>query len=224
MNPRPVDKRLWPQVGLIRSYFPTLNGWFAVGTGTLINSRAVLTAGHVVYDHLRGGKANRFEIVFGGGATTSSLGTNGRVLNEFISSNPNPNDPRSPYDLGVILLSAEDAVNGVTPASVFQTKPANLVGLEINLVGYPVIQTVYDVLYGANSPALNPGQPWNGYLVNYNVNTIEGMSGGPVYPTVTTPTNLGVRAIHTCLYNGMGYALTIYEGLANQIGRWLDEL
>ncbi len=223
MNPRPLDKQLWPQVGFIRSYFPTLNGWFAVGSGTLINPRAILTAGHVVYDRQRGGPADRFEIVFGGGATTSSAGSNGRVLPEWESA-PVTTDPRSPYDLGVILLSEQDAVHGVTPAAVYESTPAQLVGKSVNLVGYPVMQNIYDVLYGAGATAGNTGQPWNGYLINYDVNTIEGMSGGPVYLSTSASGPLGVRAIHTCLYDGRGHALTIYEGLARQIGIWLQDL
>src|SRR5689334_13012945 len=100
MDPRRLDKAQWPQVGMIRSYFTTLNGWYAIGTGTLIDPRAILTAAHVVFDPTRGGRPSKFEIFFGGGATATAAGTNGRYLQEWEAANRL--DPLSAYDLGVI--------------------------------------------------------------------------------------------------------------------------
>ena len=65
MVPKFLEKTLWPFVGMIRSYFPTLNGQASGGTGTLIHPRVILTAGHVVYDPSRGGYPTRADVVLG---------------------------------------------------------------------------------------------------------------------------------------------------------------
>jgi V8-like Glu-specific endopeptidase len=224
VDPQRLDKTLWPQVGLIRSYFPLLNGWYALGTGTLINPRAILTAGHVIYDSAadRGGRANRFEVFFGGGATATAAGSNGRVLQEWIDSDTH--DPVSAYDAGVILLDPTNAVPGVTPAAVLPSLIGDIVGHEVNMVGYPFRPDLTGNLAGAAGSPIDMGSPLDAYRVAYTVVSIEGMSGGPVYRTDEASRQISIRAVNTSIYNGLGNGLMIYPALGTWIAKWVAEV
>jgi len=228
MDPSPLDKTKWPQVGLIRSYFPGLGGWYAIGTGTLINRRAILTAAHVIYDPSKGGEATNFEVFFGTGATTTAAGKNGRVLQQWIdSTNPDPSslNPISAYDAGVIVLDPTSAVDGVAPAAVRPTLLDDLRGHDLNVVGYPIQSDFSGGLAGGQCSPINMGPPWNGYRVAYPIMSLPGMSGGPVYRTdeVSLKT-ISIRTVNTSIYNGMGNGLMIYPDLAAQIGNWVGEV
>jgi V8-like Glu-specific endopeptidase len=226
MDPQRVDKTSWPQVALIRAYFPNLKGWYAVGTGTLINRRAILTAAHVIFDSHpdRGGLATKFEVFFGGGAAATAPGDNGRVLAEWENST----DPAtlSAYDAGVILLDSSNAVESVTPAQVFPTVLGNLLGQAINVVGYPIRPDFYNdgALAGGSGLPMDMGLPLNGYRVAYPIVSLEGMSGGPVYRTDESTTYISIRAVNTAVYGGDGNGLMIYPDLAAQIGNWVREV
>jgi V8-like Glu-specific endopeptidase len=230
MDPQRLDKTLWPQVGLIRSYFPSLNGWFAVGTGTLINRRAILTAAHVIHDPTRGGPATKFEVFFGGGAAATAAGTNGRVLPEWVAANSL--DPLSAYDAGVILLDPTNVVGGVATAGVFAPAAQavvinDLLGHNVNVVGYPIRPDFYNdaaLAGGESSPFDMLGPPWNGYRIAYPTASLPGMSGGPVYRTDEISASFTIRAVNTSIYNGFGNGLMIYPDLAAQIGNWLLEV
>jgi V8-like Glu-specific endopeptidase len=224
MDPQRLDKTQWPQVGLIRSYFPALNGWYTVGTGTLINPRAILTAAHVIYDSDtdRGGRADKFEVFLGGGATVTAAGTNGRVLEEWVNSGDQ--SPISAYDAGVILLDPTNVVNGVTPAAVLASLLGDFLGHETNLVGYPLEPGLYGDLAGGKGTSIDMGPPWNGYRVAYSIVSLEGMSGGPVYRTDEASKHISIRAVNTSIYNGTGNGLMIYPDLATRIGKWVAEV
>jgi V8-like Glu-specific endopeptidase len=229
MDPQHLDKTLWPQVALIRSYFSGLNGWFAVGSGTLIHPRAILTAAHVIYDSGtdRGGLSNRFEVYFGGGAFAPAPGKNGRVPDKWKSDTSS----LSVFDIGVILL--DNALGGVTPADWSQpTTISDILGHQTNVVGYPIDPQFYDnassnaryaQLGGGYCTPIDMGSPWNNYRVAYSMVSLEGMSGGPVYRTDEARA-FTIRAVNTALFNGTGNGVMLYPELYDQVVAWVKEV
>jgi V8-like Glu-specific endopeptidase len=224
MDPQRLDKTQWPQVGLIRSYFTTLNGWYAIGTGTLIHPRAILTAAHVIFDPTRSGLPTKFEMVFGGGASAAALGTNGRILQEW--KDENRLNPLSPFDLGVILLDPTNTVNGVTPANFFASMNTDLFNHNTDVVGYPIRSDFYNdlALAGGVSLSIDMGSPWDAHRVAYQTVSLEGMSGGPVYRQDELSTVINVRAVNTSIVNGLGNGLIICSALVAWIAKWLEEV
>ncbi len=225
MDPHRLDKTQWPQVGLIRSFFPN-NVQPAIGTGTLIDRRGILTAAHVIYDPTRGGWANRFEVAFGGGASATADRSKGRVIQEWISTNVL--DPISPFDLGVILL--DSPVSNVPLADFFPSVNTDLWGHNTNVVGYPIRSDFWDgddhALAGGESSPVDMGPPpdAHAYRLAYPTVSLGGMSGGPVYRTDELSTGMKIRVVNTSIYNGMGNGLIIYSTLAQWINQWLGEL
>lgn len=218
---------LWPQVGIIKSYFPKLkeNGSrdHAVGTVTLINPGAVLTAAHNIHDRRpeRGGAALKFDILFGGGILIRGIpGGNARVLKEWRDTGPSSTP--SPFDAGVILLGTR--VDGPAPAEIRATRSSDLVNFSANVVGYPVaLPGGRSTLQGAADFAFNDLEPPLGeYTIQYPIPTLGGMSGGPVYRTDELSRGIVIRAVHTNgLDNkGSGIGLMISPKLDAQIQIW----
>jgi V8-like Glu-specific endopeptidase len=222
MVPKFLDKTLWPFVGMVRSYFPGLKGQAAGGTGTLIHPRVILTAGHVVYDPSRGGYPTRADVELGAVRFTVSS-TVFRTTQPWVDTDSQGLNPISSYDIGAILLPAPIAPEAVPRVNYAVTPGPNLGGLEINVVGFPVRADLYGGLYGATAfpvimyPELDP------YRAFYPIETLAGMSGGPVYSREATGQVL-LRSVHTSIYNGAGSALRITDGVATLVQSWVGEV
>jgi hypothetical protein len=151
-------------------------------------------------------------------------GNNGRVPDEWISATTLL-DPLSQYDAGVILLDSANAVGGMIPAAVTSTSFDSLRGQNINFVGYPIRADYNNGLAGGQCLPIDIGPPWNGYRVAYVIESLPGMSGGPVYRTdEVSGKTISIRAVNTSIYNGMGNGLMIYPSLAMQIANWIPEV
>jgi V8-like Glu-specific endopeptidase len=219
-----LDRTQWPQVGMVLSYFPALDGRdppYAVGTATLINPGAVLTAGHVVFDNSpdRGGLAIKFDILFNNRAEIRGIpGGNARLRTEWLATGPT-NQP-SQFDYSVILLGA--SVTGATPAGVVSTQPSGLLGRSASVVGFPAEGNLFGSFCGAADIARDTiGAPEDAFSIQYPIPTLGGMSGGPVYRTDETTNTIFIRAVHTnLLTNGDGNGLVILPGIADQISEW----
>ena len=144
-----LQRPLWPMVGMVLSYFPSLRGLanpYTVGSATLINSQAVLTAAHVIYDPTRGGFADMFDIHFGDGSSHQVSGSSGKVFQQWIDSGTV--DPLSSVDAGVIML---DRTATPQPAVPLPTSEYNLLGVPINVLGFPaddLVPQYYGSLFG----------------------------------------------------------------------------
>lgn len=225
MDPCPLIKTQWVQVGLIQSFFPvTPNGLPTIGTGTLIIPGVILTAAHNIFDPRYGGWANRYEVLFGNGVTATAPKTGGRAVPEWISTGLP--DPLSANDLGVIL--PDPPVTGVPMADFLPSVNTNLWGHNTNVVGYPVRSDFWDgadhALAGGESLPVKMGTPADDYRLAYPIASLDGMSGGPVYRTNELSTGIKIRVVNTSIFNGMGNGLIIYDNLAQWINRWIGEL
>jgi V8-like Glu-specific endopeptidase len=214
----------WPMVAMVNSYFPSLRGLakpYAIGSATLINSNALLTAGHVVYDPCRGGYADKFEISLGDGSPTIEVPgeANGRVHPWWKQEKKL--DPLSAVDAGVILL---DKPASPRFALQLQTTLNDFGSLPINVLGFPadpLVPAWQGWLAGARTQALNLGEPLNGFRIAYPVYTYDGMSGGPVLRVDEIGNGtFSMRGIHTSLVDSMGNGLMLYEDLLDRINDW----
>src|SRR5262245_51508198 len=173
---RPQNKALWPQVAKIKSYFRGLNGNYAAGTGTLVNPRMVLTAGHVVYDPTngRGGVPDRVVVELGNGRVVSGSYT--ETTPEWKNIDSATLNPVSAYDLGAVILDQADAVNDVVPAVVYPTLLGNLLHQTVNVVGYPAQPDLYSEFVGDSGAAFAMAPPLQDYRIGYPFVTVGGIS------------------------------------------------
>jgi V8-like Glu-specific endopeptidase len=239
MFPIPLDNNaLRPEVGLIRTFFPALQGLsppagpFELGTGTLIHPKLVLTAAHNLFNKRLGGKTIQVEVDFVGHPGVQSDDTD--VLAEWIdetTEDVRSMSPVSAFDCGVIFLNTANsaALSSVRPASVFRTTMDRIRGVLVGLVGYPSDSrrpAWTGIQVGGTSPATDTlTNPPNDYRVAYATDSLRGMSGGPVY-TVGANGGMQVRAVNTSSYpspdgDPMGNGLLIYDALAVKMGQWV---
>jgi len=239
MFPVPLDNNdLRPEVGLIRTFFPALQGLsppsgpFELGTGTLIHRKLILTAAHNLFNKSLGGKTLQVEVDFIGRPVVQSNDSD--VLAEWIdeiTEDERSMSPVSAFDCGVIFLNEANSatLSTVTPASVFRTTIDRIRGVLVGVVGYPSdsrrpLWTGIQV--GGTSPAAATfTDPPNDYRVAYATDSLRGMSGGPVY-TLGPNGGMQVRAVNTSTYPSpdgvpMGNGLLIYDALAVKMGQWV---
>ncbi|MEG5042579.1 MULTISPECIES: bluetail domain-containing putative surface protein [unclassified Microcoleus] len=167
----------WSSIGLVQAKFP--NGEWSGGTGSLIGPFTVLTAGHVIYSHARGGWATEVKFTPGrngkdrwfGEASYTSLKTNTSWIN----------DASLDQDWGVIQL--DRPVGNYTGSFGYQSSTANINGQGITTAGYPsdlATQWFDDVgLYRADGTVSSSTATRISY--NQNVDVIPGQSGSPVW-------------------------------------------
>lgn len=220
VDPSPVDARRWPFVCLLQMTFPsTPSGRIAVGSGCLIGRRTILTAGHNVYDAARGGKAASIRVVFGAGDRLPVSAVAVDATQQWIDR-AHWRDPLSRFDFGVVVLPDGDHPTPALP--VESGDAASLEGASLNVAGYPVAPPApsdFGTLFGARAPAqIDSSAP--GRLF-YNVNTFDGMSGGPAYTYDAATDTRTIRGIHTS-FTQRGGALQIDDGVMELIDEWLN--
>jgi hypothetical protein len=171
--------------------------------------------------------------MFGGGQVVTSSVTD--VVEEWKSTttaDPNSQSPLSAFDCGVIFLNPTNAaqVAGVRPASVFRTTIDQIRNVPVGFVGYPFDPRrpdLYFELAGGSCAAVAVTNPPVAYRVTYAIDSLEGMSGGPVYTLDPLERTLKIHAVDTSSYpspagEAMGNGLLIYEALAKKIGEWVQ--
>lgn len=214
-----VDALEFPQIGLIRSFFPRRVVPFTVGTGTLIDPRIVLTAGHVVYDHFRGGRADFVDVTLGN-ENRSTIKVAGRDLHttkQWVDTDSSFKSPTSSFDFAVVVLPAP-VQDTVTPLRFEATENAQIQSMIVNVAGYPA--QFYADMYGAHAGALLQSDlPFRFF---YPIATLPGMSGGPVFSLEQD--SYVIRGIHTSLVGTQGCALRITNNVAGLLQTWIRDL
>ncbi len=209
----PLQATRWPWVGFVRSFFPLLSTRslpFAVGTGSLIHPRVILTAGHVVFDRLYGGAATSVDVTLPGIGTFPGDAV---PTDQWRDQDSATMSPISAFDFAAIFLRTP--VTATPPVSV--ALAAHLIGTQITVVGYTGVNYPNVPFYGAS--AFPIPSPYDAYRIAYPIATLDGMSGGPVY-TVDASTHPTIRGIHTSLFDGHGDALRITPNVLNLIAQW----
>ena len=215
-----LDKTLWHYVGMVRSFFPSGGGAAMGGSGTLINRRLILTAGHVVYDPSKGGYPTRIDVELGGAQRFTVSSKVFRTTTNWVNTDSFTMNPLSAFDIGAILLPT--AIDPRVVAAVPVIPGTNLAGVELTVAGFPVQANLYGSLYGASAMAVNPYPQYDESRAFYPIPTIGGMSGGPVYSRDAMG-RISLRAVHTSIYNDYGSAIKLYPALANLVQAWANE-
>lgn len=229
----PVVASGFPNVAYIKAHFPRPHGAFDVGTGTLIAPRVVLTAGHVVYDDEQDGKAV-VDVSFVGTDLPPFLGL---TEVDFPMEWRKPRDELdrslvSPVDIGVIVLP-KGIDRFITPMLYQKASDSMLAGAS-NLVGFPANPpnnvprgtlwgNRFQLLQGAALP--DGMSQYESFRLFYQVDTLPGMSGGPLY-TVDNQGIATLRGIHTCSLEGLGIggsALRIDDNILSLLNAWVQQ-
>jgi glutamyl endopeptidase len=166
-----TDTRQFPWKCICSLLITAADGTHWVGSGWLAGPRTVITAGHCVFLHGRGGWAQKVEVYPGRNGGDTSPGS-------FTSTNLKSvtgwtNQKSALFDYGAILLDAPTGL-GFFAYGVYDT-PA-LHGLTVNVFGYPADKP-QGTLWGT-ARRLTDVLPQK--LV-YNASTYGGQSGSPVF-------------------------------------------
>jgi V8-like Glu-specific endopeptidase len=149
------------------------NKW--IGTGWLIGPRTVITAGHCVYIHRRGGWVRSIEVIPGRDGSARPFGS--CVATSFRSVTGWTENRDRNYDYAAILLPENCRYGDQLGWFGFANfTDATLAGFRVNLSGYP-----------GDKP---PGTQWfhsrklkgiNAQTLVYDIDTAGGQSGAPVW-------------------------------------------
>ncbi|MBX9585100.1 MAG: trypsin-like peptidase domain-containing protein [Gemmataceae bacterium] len=227
-----ADAADYPAVAALRCSFP--NGELVGGTGTLIAPRLVLTAAHVLFDPARGGKALNVEATFGGPGALPAPGVWVDYPTDWARpQSPLDNSDVSAVDFGVVQLDRPlDRV--VTPWRFEPIDDAALTGTPLSVGGYPVAPpdgSAFGTLFGntayaAQGAALPAGASrYEEFRLFYPIDTLKGMSGGPVYSVGPDPGTRVIHGVHTAFISRMGLASArrIDDEARNLILGWVQE-
>jgi V8-like Glu-specific endopeptidase len=186
------------------------NGARYIGSGTLINAKYLLTAGHCVYSKSDGGWATQVEVVPGMSGSYKPYGS--AYATRFRSYTGWTNYSSRDHDFALVTLDRNIGDStGWLGYGTFSSL-SNVVG---NIAGYPGDRDGGRRLYYHYDWV----QAWSNYRVFYNIDTMPGQSGSGVYRRI----NGGryVFAVHT---NGSssGNSGTRIDGAKyNSISSWI---
>lgn len=183
-----------------------------IGTGWLVGPRAVITAGHCVYMHSRGGWARSIEVIPGRNGSRRPYGSG--IATSFRSVTGWTQKRRRSHDYGAIILPRNCAYGnrlgyfGYANLSYF-----SLLGLTVNLSGYP-----------GDKPSGT--QWWHARRIKwvtprtivYNIDTAGGQSGAPVWRLRNGKRH--VVGIHTNGSLSGNSATRIVKPVFENIKRW----
>lgn len=188
------------------------------GTGWLIDSRTVITAGHCVYDKRIGGWASSVEVI---PALDSAARPFGSVVGSRVRSVSGwIQDGSREYDYGAILLDEPVRLEGgfFVPEAL---SAAEIQGTNVNLAGYPSDRENGTRLFFHAREVREIAAR----TIQYDIDTFRGQSGAPVWVTLRDGRRL-VVAIHT---NGIERPVIFNSGLRitseviENLRRWSEE-
>ncbi|MCI5210198.1 MAG: hypothetical protein D3910_15700, partial [Candidatus Electrothrix sp. ATG2] len=146
-----------------------------IGTGWLVGPRTVITAGHVVYMHKRGGWARSIDVIPGRNGSDRPYGT--CPSSNFHSVKGWTKNKKRSHDYGAIILPKSCPYgNQLGYFGYANLGYFSLLGLKVNLSGYP-----------GDKPSGT--QWWHARRIKwvtprtlvYNIDTAGGQSGSPVW-------------------------------------------
>jgi len=183
-----------------------------IGTGFLVSPRTVITAGHCIFMHDRGGWAKSIEVIpamndaarpFGSGVSTTFRSVEGWTQ----SKNRN-------YDYGAIILPQNYRPGATTGVFGFAVKDdAYIRNSVLNLSGYPGDK-------GGNQQWFMALQPKavSTRVITYDIDTMGGQSGAPVWAKVGEART--VLGIHTNGHSSGNSATRIVLPVFNNLQTW----
>ena len=186
-----------------------------IGTGWLVGNRTVITAGHVVYIHSRGGWAKSVEVIPGRNATSRPYGS--CIATSLRSVTGWTKKRKRSHDYGAIILPKNCSYGKQLGYFGYGNySKGTLQDLTVNLSGYP-----------GDKPSGT--QWWHARRVKsvtsrtliYNIDTAGGQSGSPVW-RVRDGKRYAV-GIHTNGSSSGNSATRITKPVFNNIKKWKAE-
>ena len=209
------------------------DGKHFVGSGVMVDSYHVLTAGHVIYDASQGGFAT--SII----ATPELNGTSGRfgtasmthetTYNTWINYSKAHPGLTAPGDLDIGLFSLNKNIGNSTGWMSYGYDNNNgrfSSGTTLNTFGYPAAGG-YNGTVEEFSTGTIAGLSSDGSAIDYyqgQITTFGGSSGSPLY---LYNSSTGARTVYGIVVGGNGtptslnYATRITQSIYNDVGSWI---
>jgi glutamyl endopeptidase len=191
------------------------DGSLWIGTGWLVGPRTVMTAGHCVYMHSRGGWARRIEVI--PGRNGSQRPFDSAVATSFRSVTGWTQKKKRSHDYGAIILPASQPYGrrlgyfGYANLSYF-----SLLNLKVNLAGYPGDKPAGTLWWHARRISWVTAR-----TLVYNIDTAGGQSGSPVWRLRNGKRH--VVGIHTNGSTSGNSATRIVKPVFDNIKKWKAE-
>lgn len=166
---------LFPWRSICKLEITAANGQRMGCSGTLIGPRTVLTSGHCVYMHDKGGWVRNVRVVPGMNGRLEPYGS--ATSNQFISVKGWVDSKSSNYDYAVIILPSNAKLGNTTGSmGLANLSYLSLLGLNVNTSGYPGDKPAGTQWWNANSILAVTDR-----RVFYRIDTYGGQSGSAVW-------------------------------------------
>jgi glutamyl endopeptidase len=213
INPQP-----YPWRSICSLLITAADGSSWVGTGWLAGPRTVITAGHCVYIHQRGGWVRQIEVIPGRDGSNRPFGT--QVSRAFRSVRGWTERRLRETDYGAIILPPDAPFGGGARNGSFgyEVVPeAQLRGLLVNIAGYPGDKTPRGTQWFHSRDVLEADER----TFVYDADTAPGQSGAPVWRLADG--RRYVIGIHTNGEQSGNSATRIVDAVYDNISAWVDE-
>jgi len=172
---RVFNTRAYPWRTICRLEITAANGQTFGCSGAMIGPRTVLTNGHCVYMHDKGGWVKQIRVIPGSNGADAPFGS--AVSSQFISVDGWVNSASSNYDYAVIILPRSHKLgNTVGWMGLANLSFFSLMGLKVNNSGYPGDKDSGTQWWNANNVLAVTDR-----RVYYRLDTYGGQSGSPVW-------------------------------------------
>lgn len=157
---------------ICRLYITTKDNAKYVASGFFIGRRCIITNGHVVYIHNRGGWVKEITVVPGQNADNAPYG--GQKTTNFVTVKGWTSQQNADYDYGAVFLSDDTLFNRVRGYMGFQILNSSML---INNSGYPADKEPKGTQWFNAGPVTRLSDRRFFYLID----TFGGQSGSPVW-------------------------------------------
>jgi V8-like Glu-specific endopeptidase len=194
----------FPFTAIVELQMTFPDGWHAGGSGAMVDSFHVLTAGHVVYDHAHGGWARSITAtpeLYGNSAPFGTAqATLERTFNGWINwNNSHSGTVPGDSDMGLITLNRTIGNSTGWLAYGYDNNNADFrAGQVLNTAGYPATHG-YDGrhMYFSSGPVA--GLSSEGTAIEYyqnSITTYKGQSGSPVWRYTASSGSRVIYGVH----------------------------
>jgi V8-like Glu-specific endopeptidase len=194
---------------------PAIGGPQSRCTGVMIGPRTVLTNGHCVYMHDRGGWAQKIQVIPGKNGSHEPFGS---AESSFYHSVTGwVNNRSSNYDYAVVVLPPNQKLGLQTGwMGLASLSAATLMGMRVNTSGYPGDKPFGTQWWNANDVLAVTAR-----RLYYRLDTFPGQSGSPVWRFRNNQRH--IVAVHNTggpVFNG---SVRLVRAVFDNLVKWKDQ-